>query len=73
MWMKLYSKDCDLIDAAKTRTTLHHPQGDALLRCKTTPSQGSAQTYPGYVVEQKQQLEETEQIGRENLKQAQKF
>ena len=46
---------------------------DALLRCKTTPSQGSAQTYPGYGVEQKQQLEETEQIGRENLKQAQKF
>ena len=46
---------------------------DALLRCKTTPSQGSEQTYPDYVVEQKQQLEETEQIVRENLKQAQKF
>ena len=28
MWMELYSKDCDLVDAAKTRTTLHHPQGD---------------------------------------------
>ena len=28
MQMELYSKDCDLIDAAKTRTTLHHPQGD---------------------------------------------
>ena len=46
---------------------------DALLRVETTPSQGSAQTYPNYVVEQKQQLEETEQIVRENLKRAQKF
>ena len=27
MWMELYSKACDLIDAAKARTTLHHPQG----------------------------------------------
>ena len=124
----------DLIDAAKTRTTPHHPQGDgqverldkslvkilsklisdhrrdwadfvpeavlayntsvhestgftpyrlmfgreailpldALLRFETTPSEGSAQTYPDYVVEQKQQLEETEQIVRENLKRAQK-
>ena len=46
---------------------------DALLRFETTPSQGSTRTYPGYVVEQKQQLEETEQIGREKIKQAQKF
>ena len=45
---------------------------DALLRFETTPSQGSAQTYPDYVVQQKQQLEETEQIMRENLKRAQK-
>ena len=105
--MKLCSKDCDLIDASKTMTTLYHPQGDgrverlnkslvkilsklisdhcqdwadfvpkavlayntsvheltgftpcrlmfgreatlsldALLRCKTTPSQEAAQTY----------------------------
>ena len=41
---------------------------DALLRLETTPSQGSAQTYPDYVVEHKQQLEETEQVMRENLK-----
>ena len=45
---------------------------DALLRLETTPSQGSARTYPDYVVEQKQQLEETEQIVRENLKRAQR-
>ena len=125
---------CDLIDAAKTRTTPYHPQGDgqverlnkslvkilsklisdhrrdwadfvpkavlayntsvhestgftpyrlmfgreailpvdALLRFETTPSQGSTRTYPDYVVEQKQQLEETEQIVRENLKRAQR-
>ena len=125
---------CDLIDAAKTRTSPYHPQGDgqverlnkspvkilsklisdhrrdwadfvpkavlayntsvhestgftpyrlmfgreailpldALLRLETTPSQGSARTYPDYVVEQKQQLEETEQIVRENLKRAQR-
>ena len=122
----------DLIDAAKTRTTPYHPQGngqverlnksvmkilsklisdhrwdwadfvpkavlaynisvhestgftpyrlmfgreailpsDALLRFETTPSQGSAQTYPDYVAQQKQQLEETEQIVKENLKRA---
>ena len=126
---------CDLIEAAKTRTTPYHPQGDgqverlnkslvkilsklisdhrrdwadfvpkavlayntsvhestgftpyrlmfgreailpldALLRLETTPSQGSARTYPDYVVEQKQQLEETEQVVRENLKRAQKL
>ena len=125
---------CDLIDAAKTRTSPYHPQGDgqverlnkspvkilsklisdhrrdwadfvpkavlayntsvhestgftpyrlmfgreaillldALLRLETTPSQWSARTYPDYVVEQKQQLEETEQIVRENLKRAQR-
>ena len=34
---------------------------------------GLVQTYPDFVVEQKQQLEETEQIVRENLKRAQKF
>ena len=45
---------------------------DALLRLETTPSQGLVQTYPDFVVEQKQQLEETEQIG-ENLKRAQKL
>ena len=45
---------------------------DALLRLETTPSQGSSRTYPDYVVEQKQQLEETEQIVRENLKRAQR-
>ena len=128
MWMELYSKNCDLIDAAKTRTTPYHPQGDgqverlnkslvkilsklisnhrrdwadfayntsvyestgftpyrlmfgreailpldALLRFETTPSQGSTQTCSDYVVQQKQQLKETEQIVRENLKRAQK-
>ena len=46
---------------------------DALLRFETTPSQGSTQAYPDYVVHQKQHLEETEQILRENLKRAQKF
>ena len=48
---------------------------DALLRfeLETTPSQGSAQTFPDYVVEQKQQLEETVQIVREKLKRAQKL
>ena len=45
---------------------------DALLRLETTPSQGSARTYPDYVVEEKQQLEEMEQIVRENLKRAQR-
>ena len=126
---------CDLFEAAKTKTTPYHPQGDgqverlnkslvkilsklisdhrrdwadfvpkavltyntsvhestgftpyrlmfgrkailpldALLRLETTPSQGSARTYPDYVVEQKQQLEETEQIVRKNLKRAQKL
>ena len=126
---------CDLIEAAKTRTTPYHPQGDgqverlnkslvkilsklisdhrrdwadfvpkavlayntsvhestgftpyrlmfgreailpldALLGLETTPSQGVVQTYPDFVVEQKQQLEETEQIVRENLKRAQKL
>ena len=46
---------------------------DALLRFETTPSKGSAWPYPDYVVEQKQQLDETEQIVRENLKRAQKL
>ena len=40
---------------------------DALLRFETTPSQGLAQTYPDFVIEQKQQ------IVRENLKQAEKL
>ena len=44
----------------------------ALLRFDTTPSHGSAQTYPDCVVEQKQQFEETKQIVRENLRRAQK-
>ena len=46
---------------------------DALLRFKTTPCQGSAQTYPDYDMEQKQQLEEAEQIMRGNLERAKKF
>ena len=126
---------CDLIEAAKTRTTLYHLHGDgqverlnkslvnilsklisdhrrdwvdflpkavlsyntsvhestgftpywlmlsreailpldALLRLEKTHSQGLVQTYPDFVIEQKQQLEETEQIVRENLKRAQKL
>ena len=45
---------------------------DAILRFGTAPSQGSAQTYPDYVFSKKQ-LEEKEQLARENLKRAQKF
>ena len=44
---------------------------DAVLRFETAPSQGSVQKYPNYVVQQKQPLEETEQLARENLKRAQ--
>lgn len=123
---------CDLIDAAKTRTTPYHVEGDgqverlnksvvkilcklifdhrwdwadfepnavlayntsvhestgftpyhlmfgseailpldAIPRFETAPS---AQTYPNFVVQQKHQLEETEQLTRENHKQALKF
>ena len=126
---------CELIDAAKTRTTPYHPQGDgqlerlnkslvkilsklisdhrcdwlhfvpkavlayntsvrestlltpyrlmfgreailpsdAILRFETAPPQGSVQKYPKYVVLQKQQLKETEQLARQNLKPVQKF
>ena len=124
---------CELIDAAKTRTTPYHPQGDgqlerlnkslvkilsklisdhrcdwldfvpkavlayntsvhestlltpyrlmfsreailpsdAILRFETAPP--SVQKYPKYVVLQKQQLKETEQLARQNLKPVQKF
>ena len=44
----------------------------AILRFETAPSQGSGQTYSD-CVQQKQQLEETEQLATENLKRAQKF
>ena len=38
---------------------------DAVLRFETTPFQGLAQTYPDYIVEHKQQLEETANRERE--------
>ena len=46
---------------------------DAILRIETAPPQGSVQKYPKYVVLQKQQLKETEQLARQNLKPVQKF
>ena len=46
---------------------------DAILRFETAPPQGSVQKYPKYVVLQKQQLKETEQLARQNLKPVQKF
>ena len=46
---------------------------DAILRFETAPPQGSVQKYPKYVALQKQQLKETEQLARQNLKPVQKF
>jgi len=46
---------------------------DTILRFETAPPQGSVQKYPNYVVPQKQQLKETEQLARQNLKPVQKF
>ncbi|KAL9965985.1 hypothetical protein ACROYT_G023988 [Oculina patagonica] len=45
---------------------------DAALKLETSAFPGSAKTYPGYVVQQKLQVEVTEQLVRENLKRAQK-
>ena len=46
---------------------------DAILRFETAPPQGSVHKYPNYIVPQKQQLKETEQLARQNLKPVQKF
>jgi len=45
---------------------------DAALKLETSAFPGSAKTYPEYVVQQKLQVEVTEQLVRENLKRAQK-
>ena len=45
---------------------------DAVLKLQTSPIQGSALTYPEYVIKQKQQLAETERLARENLQRTQK-
>ncbi|KAL9983143.1 hypothetical protein ACROYT_G005275 [Oculina patagonica] len=45
---------------------------DAALELESSAFPGSAKTYPEYVVQQKLQVEVTEQLVRENLKQAQK-
>ena len=45
---------------------------DAVLKLETSPPQRGGQSYPDYVVQQKKQLEETEHLVRENLRQAQK-
>jgi len=46
---------------------------DAALKLETSVFPGSAKTYPEYVVQQKLQVEVTEQLVRENLKRAQKL
>ena len=45
---------------------------DAVLTLERSLPQRGGQSYPDYVVQQKKQLEETEHLVRENLRQAQK-